>query len=52
MTVHHQSAIEMAKMELDYGTHAEMKTMASKIIEDQEKEIKELQEWLLANNNK
>jgi|GEM_PF-4260402 len=39
-------------MELDYGTHAEMKTMASKIIEDQEKEIKELQEWLLANNNK
>ncbi|MGV3706481.1 MAG: DUF305 domain-containing protein [Arcticibacter sp.] len=52
MTGHHQSAIEMSKMELDYGTHAEMKTMASKIIEDQEKEIKELQEWLLANNNK
>jgi len=52
MTGHHQSAIEMSKMELDYGTHTEMKTMASKIIEDQEMEIKELQEWLLANKNK
>ncbi|CAM4205402.1 MULTISPECIES: DUF305 domain-containing protein [Pedobacter] len=52
MAQHHQSAIEMSKMELDYGTHSEMKTMASNIIEDQEKEIKELQEWLLANNNK
>lgn len=52
MIGHHQSAIEMAQMELDYGTHEEMKTMASKIIEDQQKEIKDLQEWLLANNNK
>jgi len=52
MISHHQSAIEMAQMELDYGTHEEMKTMASKIIEDQQKEIKDLQEWLLANNNK
>lgn len=52
MIGHHQSAIEMAQMELDYGTHEEMKTMASKIIEEQQKEIKDLQEWLLANNNK
>ena len=52
MIGHHQSAIEMAQMELDYGTHEDMKTMASKIIEDQQKEIKDLQEWLLANNNK
>lgn len=51
MIGHHQSAIEMAQMELDYGTHEEMKTMASKIIEEQQKEIKDLQEWLLANNN-
>ena len=42
----------MEKMGLDYGAHAEMKTLASKIIQDQEKEIKELQEWLLVNNNK
>ena len=52
MTVHHQSAIEMAQMEMDYGTHTEMKTMAAKIIEDQQKEITELQEWLLTNENK
>jgi uncharacterized protein (DUF305 family) len=52
MIGHHQSAIEMAQMELNYGTHEEMKTMASKIIEEQQKEIKDLQEWLLANNNK
>lgn len=52
MISHHQSAIEMAQMELDYGTHEDIKTMASKIIEDQQKEIKDLQEWLLANNNK
>lgn len=52
MIGHHQSAIEMAQMELDYGTHEEMKTMASKIIEEQQKEIKDLQEWLLANNDK
>jgi len=51
MIGHHQSAIEMAQMELDYGTHEEMKTMASKIIEEQQKEIKDLQEWLLANSN-
>ncbi|MEJ5962960.1 DUF305 domain-containing protein [Pedobacter immunditicola] len=52
LITHHQSAIEMAQMELDYGTHEELKTMASKMIEDQEKEIQDLQEWLLANNNK
>ena len=51
MIGHHQSAIEMAQMELDYGTHEEMKIMASKIIEEQQIEIKDLQEWLLANNN-
>ena len=50
MITHHQSAIEMSKMELDYGTHTELKNMAVKMIEDQEKEIKNLQEWILAAN--
>lgn len=46
---HHQSAIEMAQIELDYGTHDNMKQLARIMIEEQGMEIKELQEWLLAN---
>lgn len=49
MIQHHQSAIEMAQLELKYGTHDNMKQLATTIIEEQEKEIKTLQEWLLAN---
>ena len=46
---HHQSAIEMADLVIHYGHHADIKQMAEMMKEDQEKEIKELQEWLLAN---
>lgn len=44
---HHQSAIEMADLVIHYGHHSEIKLMAEMMKEDQEKEIKELQEWLL-----
>jgi len=47
MVAHHQSAIEMAQAELDHGKHQEMKDMAMNIIDAQEKEIDELQTWLL-----
>lgn len=49
---HHQSAIEMAQIELDHGTHDNMKQLAQKMIKDQGMEIKELQDWLLANGNR
>jgi uncharacterized protein (DUF305 family) len=41
MAVHHQMAIEMAKMALDSAKHAELKTMAKQIIAAQQKEISE-----------
>lgn len=47
MIPHHQGAIDMAKSYLKHGAHEEkLKTMANKIIKDQEKEIKEMQAWL------
>lgn len=49
MIGHHQSAIENARLELIYGQEAAMKTMAQSIIEAQDKEITELQNWLLSD---
>lgn len=46
---HHQSALEMARAELDYGDDPMIRQMASKMIEDQRKEIMELQDWLIKN---
>lgn len=47
MIPHHQGAIDMAKAYLKAGAHEEkLKTMANKIIEEQQKEIQELQTWL------
>lgn len=51
MIPHHQGAIDMSKAYIKSGAHEEnLKTMANKIIADQQKEIKELQAWL--NKNK
>ena len=49
MIPHHQSAIEMSYAILEHGTDPALKNMAKMIIEDQEKEIAELQTWLLQN---
>lgn len=50
MIPHHQGAIDMAKAYLKSGAHEEkLKTMANKIIADQQQEIKELQAWLDKN---
>ena len=46
MIPHHESAVMMSKSELSHGKHIEMKKMAQKIIEDQNMEIKQFQEWL------
>ena len=46
MIPHHQGAIDMAKVEIQYGKDPELRKMAEKIIKDQEKEIGEFQKWL------
>lgn len=46
MKVHHQGAIDMAQMELKSGKDAKMRAMAKRIIEAQQKEIKEFNQWL------
>lgn len=46
MRSHHQAAIDMAKVEIQYGKNPEMKKMAEKVVADQSKEIKQLDIWL------
>ncbi|MGY4828543.1 DUF305 domain-containing protein [Sphaerotilaceae bacterium SBD11-9] len=46
MKMHHQQALEMAKVEAEHGKSPELKKMASKIIKDQTKEIEQLDKWL------
>lgn len=47
---HHKDAIEMAKVEVQHGKDAQLKAMAQKMIEDQTKEISELEAWTKENN--
>lgn len=50
MIPHHQGAIDMSKAYLKAGAHeAKLKTMANNIIAAQEKEIKQLNDWLAKN---
>lgn len=46
MIPHHQGAIDMAKVALKHAKDDDTKKMAQKIIDDQEKEIAEMREWL------
>ena len=46
MLAHHQGAVDMAKVELKYGKEPEAKKLAENIIAEQEKEIKQMQDWL------
>ena len=50
MIPHHQGAIDMSKAYIRSGAHEEkLKTMANKIIADQQKEIGDLKAWLAKN---
>ena len=46
MKMHHQQALDMAKMELAHGKSPTMKAMAKKIITAQKKEIAQFDQWL------
>ncbi len=46
MIPHHQSAIEMAKVELEIGSDEQTKKMAQSMIDDQEAEIEEMRAML------
>ena len=49
MLAHHQGAIDMAQIELKYGSDAEAKRMAQQMIADQTKSKTELEAWLRAH---
>ncbi len=49
MLPHHQGAIDMAKVELQYGKDPALLDLAKGIVAAQEKEIVEMKSWLAAN---
>jgi uncharacterized protein (DUF305 family) len=49
MMPHHQGAVDMAKLELQYGKDEQLRAMAQTIVASQEKEIAEMKAWLGAH---
>ena len=49
MLPHHMGAVDMAKIQLKYGTDKEMRKLAQDIIDAQQPEIERMQNWIAAN---
>lgn len=49
MLPHHIGAVDMAKVQLQYGTDEEMRKLAQDIIDAQQPEIELIQNWIAAN---
>ena len=52
MTVHHQSAVDMAKAELAHGKDTKLKEMAQMMVDAQQKEIAAFKDWHNKNGDK
>ena len=52
MTVHHQSAIDMAEAELAHGKDSKLREMAQQIVDAQKKEIEQFKAWHAKNADK
>ena len=49
MLPHHVGAVDMAKIQLKYGSDAEMLKLAQEVIDAQQPEIEQMQNWINAN---
>ena len=50
LILHHQDAIEMANVELQHGKNQQVKEIAQKIVDNNKKQIAELQTWTQSND--
>ena len=49
MIAHHQGAIDMARIQLEFGKDPQLRKLSEDIIAAQEKEIAQMQAWLATN---